>query len=211
MRYSIVLPLILLALLAGGSCARRSAGVVSPVQKLNATAYFQDGTEVFLGVDVRSAQMVGPQKFLPLLVAVHVKSTELVEVGREQFELELPEGTLLPLASYREFTDEYTRARQDNRVGEQFVESLAGYMPAPPYTYRSFDFYPLKTSSTIPRTSISLRQGEVGIGHLYFRLPEVPQDSVDHYKLLFRGPHSGRTYVVDFPPYKGNKTARKSG
>jgi hypothetical protein len=191
-------------LAVGAACARRAlevpGGSPPPERKLGATSYYDEGAAVFLGVDVRASRLSGPQEFLPLLVALQVKVPRL-EVRREHFVLELEDGTMLPLVSYREFSEQYRRAREDLRAGRTFLETLTSRFPEPPFTHRPFDFYPLKWSSSVPRDTLGLRQGELGFGYLYFRMPHTPPPEA-RFKLLLHAPELGETYVLEFPAYR---------
>ena len=201
-RTSSLLALVVL-LVWGAGCAGRStvpAGEPAPPsRKLDATSYYEQGSALFLGVDVRAARVAGPDEFLPLFVVVQPKAD--LSVTRESFTLELSDRTRLPLITYREFSDDYTRARQDRRLVQNFLETLQGRFPDPPFAYRQLEFYPLKWESTLPRDVRDLRQGELGLGFLYFRLPQ-PAQPEERFKLLFRGAQLDETFVVDFPVYK---------
>ena len=186
-------------------CLKRGEGFTTggpQSPKFTATSYMNDGADAQLMVDVRAAQVTGPRNFLPLLIGIEGKNKERWVIAREDIVLELPEGTLLPVADYDEFLEEYRRARNDLRLGEPFFNTLSGRFSSPPFTRRSLDFFPEKTLGIFPRKDIGMRRGEVLFGYLYFRLPEQAQVA-GVFKLLVSPQGYGETLVVDFEPFPG--------
>ena len=105
----------------------------------------------------------------------------------------------VPLASYREFADDYHRARADLHVAAEFIQLMEGQFRTPPHTRLALDFYPLPDSPTPPRDGVDLRRWQFTYGMLYFRLPAGNQDQ--QFKLLVTPPGMGETYVIPFSPY----------
>ncbi len=112
----------------------------------------------------------------------------------------------MPVVAYREFADAYPRHRVDLRVGIHFLEAVNGRYPSPPFTKRNLDFYPLKESGTVPRDDIDLRAGEMAIGFVYFRLPNVESiDDSGRCRLLFTPGGEDEQYVIELQVYKAKK------
>jgi len=192
------------------SCGRgKLEDTPSPTSpKFAATSYFNEGKTVYLVADTRASWLVGRDKFLPLFVAVENKTNDMWGVGRESFVLELPDRTSMPLATYDEFDEEYSRARADLRAGEPFVRTLSLAFPQRvdngPFSWLPLDFYPIRGSRTFPREEVQIRAGQLTLGYIYFRLPdEAPTEGL--FKLLFRPRGPDQTFVLDFVPYKPSK------
>jgi hypothetical protein len=192
--------------LAGG-CATRSrlAGEdvgrrLPPKAKLD---FYNDGETLLLGVGTRAARLSGPGEFLPLHVVVANKRKPEIVVNRESFTLELPDGTLLPLASLDEVQRDAGNMRSVRRLSTSFFENIGGTLPAPPYRWIELDFFPVRNLGSVARDSVELFRADVTFGTIYFRRAgfENPPDSGWH-KLLFRPGGSDTTYVVDFVPYR---------
>ena len=176
-------------------------------QKFSATSYSNEGKTVRLIADTRASRMVGPAEFLPMFIAVENKTHDMWGVGRESFVLELPDRTSMPLSTYDEFDDEYTRARSDLRIGEPYVGTLVMVFPRPPYNWLPLDFFPIRGSGTFPRDEVQIRAGQLAFGYVYFRLPDdAPTQGI--FKLLFNPRGPDQTFVLDFEPYKQDKSAK---
>ena len=164
-----------------------------------------NGEEFTLIVDVQASLIAERQEFLPLYVAFLNKGQQRIELARENFILETSDGTRLPLVAYREFNTKYPRHRVDLRIGRNFFEAINGRYPSPPFRKRDIEFYPINESGDVPREMISLAQGELGLGFVYFRLPSDDLlDDVGTARLLFKpaGPGAdGQQYVVDIQTY----------
>jgi hypothetical protein len=194
----------LLALALLGGCASRQTMTTpgEPSPKWAGTSYYEEGELLFLSVDVRAARIGGPRNLLPLyFVAVKHRGSDFLELGRESFVLEFPDKTLVPLASYEEYENDYGRGRADARVVELYLDTINGRFPRPPYSWLPLDFFPLRASGTFPRDKVAIRARDLVHGFLYFPLPEDPP--LDRrYTLLLSPLDSEVTYVLDFPPYK---------
>jgi hypothetical protein len=212
MRPATLLPLsvVTLALLAPACQSFKKSelpeGAAKRQPKLTGTAYINQGDEVDLVVDVRAARIAGNAEFLPLQVAVLNRTKKDLVVNRESFSLENPDSALIPLASVSEFEDNYPRHRVDLRVGRELIEHLRAKYPSPPFTKRPLEFYPIKESGVVPRNEISLRQGEMAIGYVYFRLPDegfLTGNGTS--KLLIQPLNWPEQYVIDIEAYKKDK------
>ena len=205
--------LLVVSLLLLSGCSRfkkplTEAGATEQ-PKLSRFAYINEGRVLHLIVDVRAARIGGHQDFLPLQIALLNRSKQDLVINRESFTLETPDRTLLPLASYEEFERDYPRHRVDLRIGRELIETLGGRYPAPPFKWRDLAFFPLRESGTVPRDEISLRQGEMAIGYVYFRLAEpgaLPDPG--KCKLLLSPTSLDDEFVVDVRAYKFPKDQR---
>jgi len=173
----------------------------APSTKWAGTSYYEEGALLFVSVDVRAARLAGPRDLLPLyFVIVKHKGSDFLELGRESFVLELPDGTREPLATYEQYEDNYLRERADARAVAEYLDTIAGRFPQPPYSWLSLDFFPQRASGIFPRDEIDLRARVLIHGYLYFPLP--PDPPLDQrYRLLVTPLGSETTYVVDFPPF----------
>ena len=183
---------------SGGCMLLGPTGPQPAIRKLNPTSYYNDGQELFFGVDLRAAKLAGPGEFLPILVSLMNKTSEHREITRESFRLELPDGRLLPLASYEEFSDEYGRSRTDVRIGREYYEVLDSRFPNPPYSRLALEFFPVKNAPTVPRDRIGLYTGQFVIGYIYFRLPEPNEGP---FRLLLTPVEAEETYVLPIDPF----------
>jgi hypothetical protein len=178
-------------------------------RKFTATSYANEGATVHLIADTRASRLAGPGEFLPLLVALENKTSDMWGVGREGFVLELPDRTSMPLSTYDEFDAEYSRARSDLRIGEPFIDTLNHTFANPPYDWLPLDFFPIKGAGTFPRDEVQIRAGQLTLGYLYFRLPaDAPTEGM--FKLLFRPRGPDQTFVLNFEPYKPAKPGKSS-
>jgi len=215
MRYRTWIPLAVVVLLAlAPSCDRfkkTELPTAARQPKLTGTAYINEGDSVHLIVDVRASRIAGNSEFLPLQVALLNRTKQDMVVNRESFSLESPSSSLLPLSTYAEFEDNYPRHRIDLRIGREFIEHLNGKYPSPPFRKRPLEFYPIKESGVPPRDEISLRQGEMAIGFIYFRLPDTGfLTGNGSSKLLIQPLNWPESYVIDIETYKKVKEDRKS-
>jgi hypothetical protein len=215
MRYRTWIPLAVIVLLALAPSCNRFKKTELPnaarQPKLTGTAYINEGDSVHMIVDVRAARIIGSAEFLPLHVALLNRTKQDMVVNRESFSLESPASDLLPLSSYAEFEDNYPRHRVDLRIGRDFIEFMNGKYPSPPFTKRPLEFYPIKESGVPPRNEISLRQGEMAIGYIYFRLPDTEFLTGDGTsKLLIQPLNWPESYVVDIRTYKKVKQDEES-
>jgi len=173
--YAILGLLVLVSLVSIGCYQGRiipSGEIDVPSLTFTDTSYISDGLELDLLVDTRIPMLSGPTEFMPLVVAVVKKNSEPWQINRESFVLELPDRTRLPVISHAEFISGYGRARTDLRIAKRFINILDSVYSAPPFFWRQLDFFPPQGSATVPREDLSLRQGQVAVGLLYFRLPE---------------------------------------
>ncbi len=210
-------PLVIAAVAAALLVLPGCSGFKRPLTEAGATeqptlsrfAYINEGRVLHLIVDVRASRIGGQQDFLPLHIALLNRSKEDLVVNRESFTLETPDRKLLPLATYEEFGRDYPRHRVDLRIGRELIETLGGRYPDPPFKWRNLEFFPLRDSGTVPRDEISLRQGEMAIGYVYFRLAEpgaLPDPG--QCKLLLSPTSSDEEFVVDVRAYKLPKSER---
>jgi len=200
--------LSVLAVVSGTGCSRalQPTGAENRYKKFTGTAYTSAGERFSLIVDTQASRIAERQEFLPLMVAFLNKSDERIDVFRESFVLETSDKTRIPAVAYREFAKEYPRHRVDLRVGIHFAEAINGRYPSPPFTKRALEFYPLNESGTVPRDDISLRQGEMAVGFIYFRLPDQETlDAMGNCRLLFTPGGEDTQYVLELQSYKAKK------
>lgn len=200
---SVVALLGLAALLATSDCARRRLprSPDEPSPTFTGTSYFQEGDDLFLAVDMRAAMLGGTKDgYLPLLVAVVNKTGDFWELTRESFAVELPDGRLLPVASYEEWEDDYGRDRTDLRIGDAFLASLRSNYPEPPYSWIELEMFPPRASGAFPRDDLQIRKAQLAWGYLYFPVPEDLPAGGERWELLFRPDGARETYSVDFAP-----------
>lgn len=207
---ALVLTLVL-ALAAGcGGFKRAPSGLAEGQAKFAATSYINEGRRVHLIVDVRSSRLRGPDRWLAMQVAMLNVSDDEQAVTPESFVFETADRRSLPLASFEEFRDDYTRQRVDARVGNDFRESLLGRYPTPPYQWRALNFFPDRETGTPPRDRMVLRPGQMAVGWLYFSLPSEDMLGEDgRGKLLVRPSSGEETFVVDVQAYRESR--RRSG
>ncbi len=203
------LPIVAICMLLASGCIRQAQprNPDDPSRKLTGTSYFETGEDVFIGVDVRAARVGGPENLFPLLVTVVKQSgeRERMDIGRESFVLQLPDNRRLPLATYREYEDDYQRGRVDQRLSDVYLESLTTRFPEPPFRWLPLDFFPLRASGTFPREAVDLRINQLTYGYLYFAMPG-DAGLEGRYNLLFTPQESDTTYVVNFSPYGEERT-----
>ncbi|MDH3592394.1 MAG: hypothetical protein OER88_10975, partial [Planctomycetota bacterium] len=153
-----------LSLLTGcGSFKRSPSGLGDGQAKFAATSYINKGSRVHLIVDVRSARLRGPDRWLALQLGLLNVSDDEQTITPESFVLETPDRQSLPIASYEEFRRDYRKQRVDERVGNDFRESLLGRYPTPPYQWRALNFFPDRESGTPPRDRMVLRPGQMAV------------------------------------------------
>lgn len=209
------LSLMIVAAIATIGCGRglEPTNAGTKYKKFTGTAYTSSGDDFTLIVDVQAARIAERQEFLPLQIAFLNKAKSRTMVRRESFILETTDGTRLPAVGYREFSKSYPRHRVDIRVSRNFLESLNGRYPSPPFRKRGLEFFPIRESGDVPRDQINLAQGDLGIGFVYFRLPDdTLLDEVGGCRLLFTPAIDGvdgEQYVVELQVYKA-KAKRKS-
>jgi len=172
----------------------------APSAHLTGTAYVEQGSRMFLAVDVRAARVQGPDEFLPLLLAIQPTRSGALVLDRESFSLELPDGRLLPLATYEEYVADYRRSLADERLGAEFLEVLRTRLPVQPFARIALDFFPSRRSGPAPRERVELRASGVGVGYLYFRRPSSAPGAGIH-RLLVRPVGEETTYVIAILPY----------
>ena len=194
---------IALVIVAAASCTTRTSGEAhAPRTPTPPLASFSEGKALVIGVDVRAARLAGPSEFLPLQVIVADNGKRPLRLDRESFVLERPDGVRLPVCTVRELRHDYGRSLADAHLGSAFVETIAGRFPEPPFHWQPLDFFPLRTEATTPRDGIDLRFGDVAIGYIYFRQPDLAPRAVHGaYKLLVKPGGDAATYVVDLIPY----------
>ena len=200
--------LVVLTAFSGTSCSRalQPTGAENKYKKFTGTAYTSAGERFSLIIDTQASRIAERQEFLPLMVAFLNKSEERIDVFRESFVLETSDQTRIPVVAYKEFADNYPRHRVDLRIGNHFLEAVNGRYPSPPFAKRNLEFYPLRESGAVPRDDINLRQGEMAIGFIYFRLPN--QDSLDalgNCRLLFTPGGEDTQYVLELQTYQAKK------
>ncbi len=192
-----IVPLAVAAILAAG-CARKEIAGVQPPINPKAMAFYNEGKQLFLGVDVRPYALTPKAEALvPLQIAICDKGVDNLEISREGILLEGADGKTLPLATYQEYLKSYGRARMDVKAGQPFRETLQGRFAEAPYTHRDLEFYPPRNAAQTPRAFIVLRRGEVAEGFIFFRLSELPP-AAGRYKLLLKAKGLD-TFVVEFP------------
>jgi hypothetical protein len=168
-------------------------------------AFFNDGKILLFGVDIRAARTSGPSEFLPLQVILANHGKQALRIARESFVLERPDGTRLPTCTVSELRRDYHREMADRRLGEMFLDTIAGRFPEPPFHWQSIDFFPPRsgTGAAAPRNDIDLRFGDVVVGYLYFRQPSADLSGVrGMYKLVLTPGGTDTTFVVDLMPYE---------
>ncbi len=197
-----------LAAISATSCSRalQPTGAENRYKKFSGTAYTSTGERFSLIIDTQASRIAERQEFLPLMVAFLNKSEERIEVFRESFVLETSDQTRIPAVAYKEFIENYPRHRVDLRVGNHFLEALNGRYPSPPFTKRNLEFYPLRESGTVPRNDINLRQGEMAVGFIYFRLPNQESlDALGNCRVLFTPGGEDTQYVLELQAYQAKK------
>lgn len=199
---------IALGLLAGATlaCATGKSSRLDAPQELQRKSsvvdYSSEGKLWFIGVNARVSRMTGPQDILPLQLVLVNKNAGPATIGREGFVLEVPDGTRLPVISYRQFDDEYERDRADLRIGEEYAERFSGRFPAPPFTWRDLEFFPPRNSAVVPREKIDTRNGELIQGYVYFGEPTPDYEfPAGKYRLLFHPSPGDETFVVELFPF----------
>jgi hypothetical protein len=206
--------LVVAFLLAAAACGPRKAdgaAAKAPSPKFSGMAYQNDGKQMTVIASMRAATITGPQEFLAVHMAILNKNIPgRLSFSRESFTLEYrnAEGkkVLLPIVDDREFEDEYRRFRVDLRIGTDFLETLNGRYPSPPFTKLPLEFYSMKGSGLVPRRDFSVRKAEIAIGYIYFRLPTadaLPEDG--KCQLLFKPAGFDDPLVVDIWAYKEPK------
>ena len=198
----------LFAVAVGNGCSKVMQPTVAEnrYRKFTGTAYTSSGDRFNLIVDTRASRVAERQEFLPLQIAFLNRSQERISVFRESFVLETSDRTRIPLVAYSEFIENYPRHRVDLRVGISFLEAINGRYPSPPFTKRNLEFFPLRESGDVPRDDIHVRQGEMAIGFIYFRLPN--QESLDELgdcRLLFTPGGEDTQYVLELQTYQRKK------
>jgi hypothetical protein len=193
-----------LAALAGAAaCATHGArGGGSAEPRPGQSSFWNEGSQLALGVDVRTTRLAGPVEFLPLAFVLLDKDQREITVSRESFILVRPDGVQLPAASVEEFWSDYPRPRADLRSARTFFETVFGRFPAPPYHWIEAEFFPERHSGVVPRQGFTLRLADGIFGFLYFRHPaDRGPAPVGTYQLLLRPAGAERTFVLDFVPY----------
>ena len=199
---------ILVSALILGGCGRGLEPTLAGTKngKFTGTAYISAGEDFTLIVDVQAARIAERQEFLPLHIAYLNKSDKRTLVRRESFILETTDGSTLPVVGYREFTKSYPRHRVDLRVARNFIESLNGRYPSPPFRRRGLEFFPLRESGDVPRDEIELSPGDLGVGFIYFRLPDDGLlDDLGGSRLLFTPTGdgaNGEQFVIELQVYR---------
>lgn len=164
--------------------------------KLTPFAFFEEGTDLFLAAEVRSAQYSKPDwKLLPILVGIANNSDKEVNFSRESFVLEDQDGNLYPVVSHDEFLQVYTRSRADARLADDFVAAMVSRYQ----NYRQVDWrlFPFSGESSNATNSITLGRLFYTYGYLYFPMPEGGAKGKE-YSLLVKSEDRPDQYVVKF-------------
>lgn len=204
-----VAALLGLALLAATGCAERMRDPTAPSPKFAGTSFYESGTDLFIGVDLRAAWIGGPRNMLPVyLVMMKQEGPGFLDFGRESFVLEFPDKSRTALATFEDWDKNYRRSRPDAQVTTTYLETINGRFPQPPYEWQRMDFFPLRGSGIFPREDFEIRARQLWHGYLYFPLPdEAPAGG--RYKLLATPNNADVTYVVDFPPFGDDKESQR--
>lgn len=200
MRLRLAALVVLLAIPAAlSACATpRRQGAERPLNP-KASAFHNDGKQIYLGIDVRPFRLApADQGLKPFQIAVVNKGLKQLDVSREGILLEGEDGRALALATEEEYLKSYGRTTLDAKAGEPFLETLQGRFPEPPWTWRDLEFFTPRTSASSPRDSISLRKGELAVGFVYFRTGELKPAASGRYKLVMKAKGLD-PFVVEFP------------
>jgi len=166
------------------------------------SSFFNAGKVLVLGLDVRTSRLAGRREFLPVQLVLLNRAATPLTVARESFTLVRPDGVRLPIASPREFWEDYPRPKADVRTSRPFYESVFGRYPEPPFHWASLDFFPDRHSGIVPRDGMTLRLGDGAFGLIYFRHPTQGAAAPGGlYRLLMRPAGAEDEYVVEFEPY----------
>jgi hypothetical protein len=174
-RMLVILALATLLALSSSAALAASKGDVKPARKpsgkLNVHTFFEEGRQLFIGVDTRMAGTMKKGGIVPLGLAVANLSKIPVTLNRESFVLEAPDGTRFPLISLKEFRREYNRSRID----VQLADSLSGMMTSRFETQRftPFQLFPAQGGRRNATNAVDLGRRFWTQNYLYFRVPET--------------------------------------
>ena len=192
----IAVPTFLLAFSACASSAGRSPDDVERLSaKLTPFTYYDEGDLAFIGADTRAAGYIKDESMFPVGIAIVNKTLKSMTVSRESFTLEDSEGKHYLLVSYEEFRNSYRRSNTDDRLSDNFVESMIG-------RFLNFSRRPLRLFSNTGSThnvsnEMEIARRQMALGYVYFPVPEggIHQKT---FRLLVKMEEFPETFVVRF-------------
>ncbi len=190
--------LAVVTLLAAGACATSNrqigaAGHLLVSASLSPSTYYDEGKQLFLGVDTRAAGLTRKGSVFPLGVAVANKSPGSLTLRSESFVLEDDKGARYAVVGYEEWTEQYRRRKSD----ETLLEDFYGVLNARFLSYRRgpLRFFPLKFQGRVRVRELGRRT--LASGYLYFPMPEGGVKG-RRFTLLLKVDEHPETFVVRF-------------
>lgn len=193
--------LMAVVVLSGSACVQSPmsrAGQITKPQlspKLNPFVHFEDGTTLFLAVDVRAAQYIKKGGIFPLGIGLANQSRDALTFTRESFILETSDRAQFPVVSVREFNRDYKRSRSDIRLSDSFREAMVTRFAN--YNYIDRQLYPFKGGEGTATDSFEM--GRLFWTQFYIYFP-IPEDGIHgkEFNLLVRPREADETFVVRF-------------
>ncbi len=207
-------PSILRALFSLGLVAALVAGVASCVQgqksqirstqpldkvespTLSQFVYYEQGRELFIGVDGRAAMYIKKEPMFPLGLGLANTGKSGITLDKESFVLETASGERYPPVSHEEYRRDYNRSRADVRLSDSFLEMLNLRFA----NYRSLPWRPFPAAGQPSSIVSQIELGRLDRTHAYLYFP-VPEDGIhDKSFALLVTPSAGTedTFVVRF-------------
>lgn len=164
--------------------------------KMSQFVYYEQGKELFIGVDGRAAMYIKQESMFPLGLGLANTGKSGITVTKESFVLETASGERYPPVSYQEYTRDYNRSRADVKLSDSFLEMLN-------LRFATYTFLPWRPFPAAGQPSTVLNQIELGRliwthGYVYF---PVPEDGIhDRSFALLVTPSEGSedTFIVRF-------------
>lgn len=187
---------VVLVLSACASSAGRSPADAEKLSaKLTPFTYYDEGDLAFIGADTRAAQYIKDESMFPVGIAIVNKTLKSMTISRESFTLEDGQGKRYPLVSYEEFRASYRRSNTDDRLSDNFVESMIGRFIN--FSRTPLRLFPNTGSNNNVRNETEIARRQMALGYVYFPVPEggVHQRT---FRLLVKMKEFPETFVVRF-------------
>lgn len=187
--------LIVLLSACAGTTGRSPASAEKLSAKLTPFTYYDEGDLAFIGADTRAAQYIKDESMFPVGIAIVNKTLKSMTISRESFTLEDGQGKRYPLVSYEEFRSSYRRSNTDDRLSDNFVESMIGRFLN--FSRTPLRLFPNTGSTNNARNETELARRQMALGYVYFPVPEggIHQKV---FRLLVKIKEYPETFVVRF-------------
>lgn len=173
-----VVPILVVAglLVSAAGCSRLTRTDIDkpirterPTAKLHPFVYYDQGSTLFLAVDVRAAQYIEEGEIFPLGVGLANFDRSPLIFAKESFVVESADGDRYPVIGIEEYLRHYTRSPADQRLGDVFEEVMQSRFQS--YNETSWRPFPVSGEAAATNSSVELGRNYWTKGYLYFPVP----------------------------------------